>query len=131
MEEEAQETEEPETRLKRLHWRPKDSQTSSLNTSNASIPRTPPVRTNEEPDELSKTQLSQRSTQLSTEYGHMMKLRDRGKGAASLQIPSSKKNKAATSALNKPRNEPIIDGMLCLEEPDVIINKGMLSLFQL
>lgn len=130
MEEEAKATEESEPPLERLHRRPQDGQTSCLNTSNASIPKTPPARPNEEPDELSTTQLSQRSTQLSTEYGHMMKLRDRSKGA-SLQIPSSKKNKAATSALIKPRNEPIVDEMLCLEEPDVIINKGMSSLFQL
>ncbi|KAL8547895.1 hypothetical protein ACS0TY_007271 [Phlomoides rotata] len=98
----------------------------------------------------SRSNRSQKSTQLSTEYSHTMKLRDRGKGATSLQIPSrekkpvpessshaaprkelkveqnilpsSKKNKAATRALIKPKDESIIDKMLCSEEPGVIIS---------
>lgn len=209
MEEEAQATEEPVRPLKRLRRRPQDGQTSSLNTANASMPRSPHVRPNKEVSETHSGKLkgpegivespqhnvgktttkpqavtrlapgkqpisskslvlhdhesgnpcqssinrSQKSTQLITEDGHMMKLRDRGKKAASLQIrsreknpipkspshvvplkdlkvelnfpSSSKKNKSTTHALIKLNDEPIIDKMQRSAEPDVIISTGM------
>lgn len=55
MEKEAQEAEELQRPLKMLRRGYLDGQTSSLNTSDTSMPPTPPVRPKEEPDKLSDT----------------------------------------------------------------------------
>ncbi|KAK6143969.1 hypothetical protein DH2020_020789 [Rehmannia glutinosa] len=135
LEEEALAAEEPERPLKRLRRRYRDGQSSSLNVPNSSVAKLPLVTPKEEPNELPETclpklnasqgvaespQPNAENTRVNTQVitkprspPHSIRLRDRGEGSVSPQIPSGKKRPVPESSshavsLKEPNVQPSI-----------------------